>query len=212
MFQAVKKETVVSSFHMHCNSEVKIKEGTFSGLCLSNRITLLPYPPCPLALQQHVPSHVSLPCWLEAERKDCAATLLLLKSVSHLHLCAAYRTWHSVDWTPPITSAHLCLYRCTPLLLAEDFSLCLQSVLVLALTVRGPIGFPAATQIVDITAISVSNSTKTRCGSVSELTSVSSCLVSRSVMSQLNSGKASNSILANQLHIKLSDTLHFFHL
>lgn len=171
------KDTVVSSFHMHCNSEVKIKGGSFSGMYPSNGITLLPYPPCSLACQQNVPSHVSLPCWLEAERKDCAATLLT--SVSHLHLCAAHRTWHSVNWTLPPTSLSASLYPSFPgwrLLPLFAVSACLSPVWDLT-------GFPAATQIVDITTISVSNSTRTRCGSVSELTSVSSCLVSTSVMS-----------------------------
>lgn len=131
MFQAVR----ILWYHAFTCTATQ-RKGWDKGRKFPWAVSVQQHQPSPLpslfsCLQHNVPSRVSLLCWLEAERKDHAAnSSLLLKSVSHLHLCTAHRwTWHGVDWTPPTTSAHLPLYLCT-----SPFPgwrpLCLQSVLV----------------------------------------------------------------------------------
>lgn len=146
MFRAVKILCIKLSHALLLKEEVKIKGRSFPGMYLSNSISLLPYPPCSLALQQNVPSCVCLFSWVEAERKDRAANSSLLL------ICEPPAPVHSTRMdvarcglNTSSTSAHLCLpfsWLKTP---PFAVSACLSPQAVQGLT-----GFPVATQLVTL--------------------------------------------------------------
>lgn len=123
------KDTVVSSFHMHCYSKKRLRRKFPWDVSVKSAFSL--YPACSLALQQNVPSRVSLlGCW-RLEGRTMLKTFLYLSGLWATCTCAQHMDGNGTV-CPEHLQPRLPIPASVSLYLPFSFSLCLQAVLVSA--------------------------------------------------------------------------------
>ncbi|KAF2984641.1 hypothetical protein EK904_012562 [Melospiza melodia maxima] len=137
---------------------------------------------------QNVPGRVSLlGCW-RLEGRTMLKTLLYLSGLWATCTCAQHMDGHGTVW-PEHLQPRLPTPVSVSLYIPFSFSSVCRQCLSQPTGCARPHCFSCCNTACDITTLSVSNSIKTRYRSVSELTWSAAGLVSRSVISYLNTGK-----------------------